>query len=79
MYVEQLIVKPHTHVQPRGGNMRAVLNEKEYKEFTEKVDICSTKGTEVPHVVTHNKEAKTFEVELLGNPDLSHLDSLTEV
>jgi len=72
-------VQPNTHVTQWDGNMKAILNEKEYKEFTQKVDICSTKGTEVPHVVTHNKESKTFEVELLGNPDLSHLDSLTEV
>lgn len=72
-------MKPRTHAQPRDGNMKAILNETEYKEFTEKVDICSAKGTEVPHVVTHDKEANTFKIELLGNPDLSHLDSLTEV
>ncbi len=72
-------MKPNTHVTQWDGNMKAILNETEYKEFTEKVDICSAKGTDVPHVVTHNKEDKTFEVELLGNPDLSHLDSLTEV
>ena len=40
--------------------MKAILNETEYKEFTEKVDICSAKGTDVPHVVTHDKEANTF-------------------
>lgn len=56
--------------------MKSILNKEEYADFTKYVDICQSKGTEVPHIVTHERGSDTYEIKLLGNPNLDLLDSL---
>ena len=31
--------------------MEVILNEADYREFTQRVDIASSKGVDVPHMV----------------------------
>ena len=56
--------------------MEAILNQDEYREFTQRVDLACSKGAEVPHVVTMIS-ANQFKVELLQTVDLELLDNLT--
>ena len=56
--------------------MEAILNQDEYREFTQRVDLACSKGAEVPHVVTMIS-GNQFKVELLQTVDLELLDELT--
>ena len=56
--------------------MEAILNQDEYREFTQRVDLACSKGAEVPHVVTMIS-ANQFKVELLQTVDSELLDNLT--
>ena len=49
----------------------------EFNEFCEKVDILETKGYELSFTVDRTPEGK-YNVEILGEHDMDHLDTLTE-
>jgi len=60
--------------------MEAILSKDDYKTFTEKVDVASTKGVKVPHSVEYGGTVgePAFKVTLLDeNQDLDLLDSIT--
>ena len=55
--------------------MEAILNKDDYREFTQRVDIASSKGVKVPHIVETIGEK--FKVTLLEKVDLDLLDDIT--
>ena len=55
--------------------MDAILNKDDYREFTQRVDIASSKGVEVPHIV--ETVGDKFKVTLLEKVDLDLLDDIT--
>jgi len=59
--------------------MEAILSKDDYKTFTEKVDVASSKGVEVPHSVEYGGTIgePTFKVTLLEKMDLDMLDEIT--
>ena len=57
--------------------MVALMTTGEFNEFCEKVDMLETKGYELSFTVDRTPEGK-YNVEILGEHDPDHLDSLTE-
>ena len=55
--------------------MEAILSKEDYREFTQRVDIASTKGINVPHLV--EKVGEKFKITLLEKIDLDMLDEIT--
>jgi len=59
-------------------NITAVLSKDDYRIFTEKVDIASSKGVEIPHIVDYDTVLDTFEVTLLDKTKtMEELDRIT--
>ena len=56
--------------------MEAILNKDDYREFTQRVDIASSKGVEVPHLV--ETIGDKYKITLLEKVDLELLDDITE-
>ena len=48
--------------------MEAILNKDDYREFTQRVDIASSKGVEVPHLV--ETIGDKYKITLLEKVDL---------
>lgn len=59
-------------------NITAVLSSEDYRTFTQKVDIASSKGVEIPHIVEYDTVLDTFEVTLLDRTKtMEELDRIT--
>ena len=59
-------------------NITAVLSKGDYRTFTQKVDIASSKGVEIPHIVEYDTVLDTFEVTLLDKTKtMEELDRIT--
>ena len=59
-------------------NITAVLSKDDYRTFTQKVDIASSKGVEIPHIVEYDTVLDTYEVTLLDNTKtMDELDRIT--
>ena len=59
-------------------NITAVLSSEDYRTFTQKVDIASSKGVEIPHIVEYDTVLDTYEVTLLDNTKtMEELDRIT--
>ena len=59
-------------------NITAVLSNEDYRTFTEKVDIASSKGVDIPHIVEYDTVLDTFEVTLLDKTKtMEELDRIT--
>ncbi len=59
-------------------NITAVLSNEDYRTFTQKVDIASSKGVEIPHIVEYDTVLDTFEVTLLDKTKtMEELDRIT--
>ena len=59
-------------------NITAVLSNEDYRTFTQKVDIASSKGVEIPHIVEYDTVLDTFEVTLLDRTKtMEELDRIT--
>ena len=56
--------------------MEVILNEADYREFTQRVDIVSSKGVDVPHMV--ETIGDKFKITLLEKIDVDLLDKITE-
>tara|TARA_B100001057_G_scaffold488659_1_gene573456 strand:+ start:1254 stop:1430 length:177 start_codon:yes stop_codon:yes gene_type:complete len=56
--------------------MEVILNEADYREFTQRVDIASSKGVDVPHMV--ETIGDKFKITLLEKIDVDLLDKITE-
>ena len=57
--------------------MEAILSKDDYREFTQRVDIATSKGVSVPHLV--EMIGDKFKVTLLEKVDLDLLDEITGV
>ena len=59
-------------------NITAVLSSEDYRTFTQKVDIASSKGVEIPHIVEYDTVLDTFEVTPLDRTKtMEELDRIT--
>ena len=59
-------------------NITAVLSNEDYRTFPQKVDIASSKGVEIPHIVEYDTVLDTFEVTLLDKTKtMEELDRIT--
>ena len=59
-------------------NITAVLSKDDYRTFTQMVDIASSKGVEIPHIVEYDTVLDTYEVTLLDNTKtMDELDRIT--
>jgi|TARA_B100001094_G_C18055105_1_gene732048 hypothetical protein len=59
-------------------NITAVLSKDDFRTFTEKVDIASSKGVDIPHIVEYDTVLDTYEVILLDNSKtMEELDRIT--
>ncbi len=57
--------------------MIATLTTSEFNEFCAKVDTLESKGYDLPFTVDRTPEGN-YNVEILGEHDINHLDKLTE-
>ena len=57
--------------------MEAILSKDDYREFTQRVDIATSKGVDVPHLV--EAIGDKFKITLLEKVDLDMLDEITGV
>jgi hypothetical protein len=59
-------------------NITAVLSKDDYRTFTQKVDIASSKGVDIPHIVEYDTVLDTYEVTLLDRTKtMEELDRIT--
>lgn len=59
-------------------NITAVLSKDDFRTFTEKVDIASSKGFDIPHIVEYDTVLDTYEVTLLDKTKtMEELDRIT--
>jgi hypothetical protein len=54
----------------------AILNKKDYKEFTEQIDNLSSKGFNLPYTVEYLQDDK-FKIEVTTDYDLDELDKIS--
>ncbi len=54
----------------------AILNKKDYKDFTEQIDNLSSKGFNLPYTVEYLQDDK-FKIEVTTDYDLDELDKIS--
>lgn len=62
----------------KGDSMKhtAILNKKDYKDFTEQIDNLSSKGFNLPYTVEYLQDDK-FKIEVTTDYDLDELDKIS--
>ena len=56
--------------------MIATLSRDDYRQFNENIGILQEEGSEIPFIVTHNKDEDTFNVELKTDLTPDQLDEI---